>query len=112
MVWRSLITRKEGAKMIRWTRTGRVTTGKIPAAIQWAKEIAEYCNKYNVKLSVYMDRFSDVGTIRWFADLTDLAAWEKFESQLMADKEYWQKVNQAVDLFIEGSFHDTLMRAI
>jgi hypothetical protein len=32
-------------KMIRWRRTGRVL-GKIPAAIQWAKEIAEYCNKY------------------------------------------------------------------
>jgi hypothetical protein len=99
--------------MIRWTRSARIAPGKYLQAIQFAKEIVEFSNKkYKTQTSVYMDSFGEYGTIRWFADFADLAALEKVGSQLMADQEYLQKGNQAADLFFQGSFFDTVMRAI
>jgi len=99
--------------MIRWTRSARIAHGKFPQAIQWAKEIAEFSNKkYKIQLGVYLDTFGEVGTIRWFADYADLAALEKVRTQLLADQEYWQKVNQAAELLVQGSVFDTVMHAI
>jgi hypothetical protein len=99
--------------MIRWTRSARIARGKFPQAMQWAKEIAEFSNKkYKIQLGVYLDTFGEVGTIRWFADYADLAALEKVRNQLLADQEYWQKVNQSNELFIQGSVFDTVMHAI
>jgi len=99
--------------MIRWTRSSQVAHGKYPQAMQWAKEIAEFANKkYKIQMGVYLDTFGQVGTIRWYADYADLAALEKVRSQLLMDQEYWQKVNQATELFIQGSIYDTVMQAI
>jgi hypothetical protein len=99
--------------MIRWTRSARIAAGKNLQAMQWAKEIAEFMNKkYKVQMSVYSDIFGEVGTIRWFGDQADLAAWEKVINQVRVDKEYLQKLSQATDLFIQGSVFDTVMQAI
>jgi hypothetical protein len=100
--------------MIRWTRSLRIASVKYnPQVVQWAKEIAEFINKkYKVQFSVYIDIFGEFGTIRWFSDYADMAAIEKFMNQINTDKEYWQKVNQASDFFIQGSAHDIMMRAI
>lgn len=100
--------------MIRWTRSAKVSSPKITSqAIQWAKEIAEFINKkYKIQVSVYMDSFGDIGTIRWFCDYEDFAAMEKVGNQLMADQEYWKRIDQASNLFLPGSIYDTAMRAI
>ena len=100
--------------MIRWTRSARISSGKYyPQAMQWAKEIAELVNKkYMIQVSVYMDSFGEIGTIRWFCDYADLATMEKVGNQLNTDQEYWQKVIQASDFIMQGSVHDTVMRAI
>ena len=91
--------------MIRWTRSLRITSAKyFPQATQWAKEIAEFVSKkYKIQVSVYMDTFGEIGTIRWFCDYADLATMEKVANQLNTDQEYWQKVAQASDFFIHGS---------
>ena len=82
-------------------------------AMQWAKEIAEFVNnKYKIQVSVYMDSFGEIGTIRWFCDYTDLATMEKVGNQLNTDQEYWQKVIQSSDFIVQSSVHDTVMRAI
>jgi hypothetical protein len=53
--------------MVRWTRSARVAPGKDQQAIEWAKELTDWANKkYGSHLSVYMDRFGEVGTLRWF----------------------------------------------
>jgi uncharacterized alpha/beta hydrolase family protein len=99
--------------MVRWTRSAQIVMGKYLQAVQWAKEITEFLNKkYKIQVSVYMDSFGEVGTIRWFVDYADFAAFEKLGNQLLADQEYFQKVNQATDLLIAGSVFDTVMRAI
>jgi uncharacterized alpha/beta hydrolase family protein len=100
--------------MIRWTRSLLISSGKyFPQAMQWAKDIAEFVNKkYKIQVSVYMDSFGAIGTIRWFCDYADLATMEKVRNQIDTDQEYWQKVIQASDFIMQGSVHDTVMRAI
>jgi branched-subunit amino acid aminotransferase/4-amino-4-deoxychorismate lyase len=99
--------------MIRFTRSARIVRGKFPQAMQWAKEITEFANKkYKIQMSVYLDSFGEVGTIRWFNDYTDLAALEKIRNQLLADQEYFQRLNQAADLLVQGSAFDTVMHTI
>lgn len=100
--------------MIRWTRSLRIASGKFyPQAMQWAKEIAEFVSKkYKIQVSVYMDTFGEIGTIRWFCDYEDLASLEKVMNQLNADQDYWPKVIQASDFIMQGTVKDTVMRAI
>ncbi len=100
--------------MIRWTRSLRIASAKnFPQATQWAKEIAEFVSKkYKIQVSVYMDSFGEIGTIRWFCDYEDLATMEKVTKQMNTDQEYWQKVIQASDFIVQSSVHDTVMRAI
>jgi len=105
---------KEGTKMIRWTRSARISSVKyFPQAMQWAKEIAELTNKkYKIQVSVYMDSFGEIGTIRWFCDFADLAALEKLGNQLIKDQEYSKKASEASDFITQGSFYDTVMSTI
>jgi hypothetical protein len=100
--------------MIRWTRSLRISSAKyFPQATQWAKEIAEFVSKkYKFQVSVYMDSFGELGTIRWFCDYPDLATMEKVGNQLNTDQEYWQKVIQASDFIMQESVYDTVMLAI
>ncbi len=106
-------TKKEDANMVRWTRSVRIARGKPLEAMQWAKEITEWINKkYNLQTKVYVDSFGEVGTLRWFVDHESLAVLEKSWDQLLGDQEYWQKVNQSNDLFVEDSLFDTVMRTI
>ena len=90
-----------------------MASGKFPQAMQWAKEITEFLNKkYKTQSSVYLDIFGEWGTIRWFADYADLAAFEKFKNQALVDQEYMKKLSQGADLFIQGSAFDTVMQTI
>jgi uncharacterized alpha/beta hydrolase family protein len=100
--------------MIRWTRSAKVSNAKnMPQAIQWAKEVAEFINKkYKIQVSVYMDSFGEVGTIRWFCDYEDLASIEKIGKQLITDKEYLKRLAETGDLFTQGSVYDLAMQAI
>ncbi len=98
--------------MVRWTRSGRIAPGKDQQAIQWAKELTDWANKkYGSHLSVYMDCFGEVGTLRWFADYENLATLETRMQQVMADKEFLQRVSQVPALF-QGSVFDTVMATL
>jgi len=97
--------------MLRFKRIGRLKNGRTPEGIKWAKEIAEYlkANYSQASFQVYIELFGDVNAIYWYADVKDLAAWDSFLAQLMPDQGYWAMVNKGMELFIEGSFKDTLM---
>ena len=98
--------------MVRWTRSARMIHGKEPQALQWAKELTDWANKkYSGHLSVYMDCFGEVGTLRWFADFENLAGVEKRLQELTADQEFSQRASQVPTLF-EGSVFDTVMATL
>ena len=100
--------------MVRWMSVTSISRGNAVAALQHAREMAEFAKKYEgvSSCSVYMDSFGDAGTIRWFIDLNDLSAFEKLQSQAIADDAYWKMLEDAKDLFIEGSNYTVIMREL
>jgi hypothetical protein len=50
--------------------------------------------------------------MRWMADYDNLAALEKVADQIRDDQEWFKKVEQMGDLFIEGSINDIVMRSL
>jgi uncharacterized alpha/beta hydrolase family protein len=108
---------KEERPMVRLMRSARIKHGgKAMEALAFAKEIANYSEKKygQIKVDVCLDSFGATGTIRWFVDYDDLATFEKVQSQVLADPEYWKLIGKAAaaDLFIEGSAEDVMMRKI
>lgn len=99
--------------MFRLHRTGHVSRGKAFEAVQWAKEVAEYVSaKYApVSVQAYSEIFGDIGKVHWYADSEDLASIEKLNAQLLTDQDYQALINKSTDLFVEGSFHDTLVQS-
>jgi len=84
-------------------------------AIQFATEIVEYVKKKYKgapDTGVFIDSFGEAGTIRWCADYADFASWEKVQNQIVADPEWWQKIDAIGDLFISGSVHDVVMSSL
>ena len=100
--------------MVRWMSVLRISRGNAVAAMKHAREMAEHAKKYEgvSSCSVYMDSFGDGGTVRWFIDLDDLSAFEKLQSQALADDAYWKMLEDAKDLFIEGSHRTVIMREL
>jgi len=100
--------------MVRWMRSAQIAPGKYLQAMEFAKEISEFSQKYEgaSSVGVFLDSFGSVGTIRWFVDYENLASFEKISDQIMADPEWFKKIEEATDLFIEGNTYDEVMRAI
>src|SRR5579863_9158423 len=101
---------------VRFTRSAKISRGRFMEALAWAKETAGYVeSKFGLpKVSVWIDAFGDINTVRWTIDYADLAAIDKANAQLMADGDYWTMVERANEkgLFIDGSVHDTVSRLV
>ncbi len=103
--------------MVRWMRSARIRHGgKFVEAVTYAKDIAAFVEKkYKApRVNVYVDAVGQIGTIRWIVDYDDLGSFEKVQTQLLADSEYFQKIGKAGinELFIEGSVQDVVMRSM
>jgi hypothetical protein len=100
--------------MFRYQTSGRAKNDKLPEAIQFAKEVAQYINgRYpSFSVHVYSEIVEDFNNIYWCSDQEDIATIEKFRAQLRSDQGYWSMVFNAMEYFTEGSFHDTLMRSV
>jgi hypothetical protein len=81
-------------------RTACIAPGKFAEALQFAT------------VGIFLDGFGEVGTIRWFVDYENLASLEKIMDQIYADPDWFKKVSEAKDLFIEGKTHDLVMRSL
>jgi hypothetical protein len=99
--------------MIRWERTLQVKTNKVARAMEYAKEIAEFCKKYKSlpPIRVYYEVFG-VGNIRWIVEYEDLAALEKAQTEVLADPGYHKAIQEIEDLFIMGTQEDVVLREI
>lgn len=99
--------------MVRFFRKARSKDDTFPQAMQWSMEITEFLNaKYpEVSFQVFTEGFGDVNTIYWFNDYENLAEAEAFNAKLQADEEYWNRLAQVGELFVEASGEDTVMFA-
>lgn len=103
--------------MIRLQRTARISRGKVEAASQFAKEVAEYLkSKYPQVLAIgaYTELFGYVNTIHWFSDYESLSTLGNVHTQLASDKGYQDRLRKSAEegLLIEGSIHDTLVQSL
>ena len=101
--------------MVRFHRSARTARGRrLLEAIQWAREVAEYINsKYSeATVLVFVEQFGAQGTIHWYADYEDVATLDRIGSELLADEGYQSILENAAELFIEGSVNDTLMASV
>ena len=100
--------------MVRWMRTARLTGPGPMNAMAWIKELQEYMKQNHSKYlaQVFADSFGENGTMRWFIDFEDLAALEKHMQEITEDQGYWQRIENAKGLFVEGSVYDVVMRSI
>ena len=100
--------------MYKFTRSGKIKGGSFPDAVRWAKEIAEYVTSKHspVKVHVYTGMFGDLNTIFWEIEHKDLASIESLSAKLVADQGYWAVVGKANGLFIDGTFHDSVMGSV
>jgi len=100
--------------MIRFVRSAKVSRGKLPEAIKWAKEVAEYINTKDPvpTIRVYAGLFGDVNTIFWEAEHKDLASVEAALGKLTADPGYWTAVRKSGELIVDGSVRDSVMGSV
>ena len=96
-------------------REAGVKAGKWPEVMQFSREVGAYWQSKNfqgVKGRAYFEVLGDVNKIYWITEWKDLATLERNNGQVMADPAYHAILQKAAGLFIEGSIHDTVMRAI
>lgn len=82
--------------------------------MNFAVEMANYLKKYSDNVECWARVGGATGEIAWMMQLPDMGAVEKFNEQLLADGEYWKRVNQGREqgLFDQSSFQDGLWRKL
>jgi hypothetical protein len=100
--------------MVAVTRIGRI--GNDPkAALAFAVEMTQYFKqKYGESASCWARVGGPTGQIAWRIDLPDMSAVQKFNEQILADDEYWKRVERArsKELFDATTFEDGLWNQI
>jgi hypothetical protein len=99
--------------MVGVTRIGRVANNPR-AAMAFAVEMTSYLRKYAEAAECWARVGGATGQIAWNMQFPDLAAVEKFNEQILADDEYWRRVDQARKdgLFDQSTFEDGLWRKL
>lgn len=99
--------------MFRFERRAAVKhAADMPAAVQFAAEIAAYLNKrHSLNMKVGVELFG-AGSIHWYYDLESLDKSVQLNATLLQDREYFEMVNKARGLWVDGSLHDTIVTLV
>jgi len=91
-------------------------SGDPMAAMAFAKDMVEHIKKWpGVSRAVcWQNMGGATGTLVFFSECADLAAFDKINAHMMEDKAYWAKIAQARDkgLFDTTSSQDMIMRML
>ena len=96
--------------MFRFERKAAVKhVADMPAAVQFAAEVTSYLNKrHSLNMKVGVELFS-TGSVHWYYDLESLDKSSQLNATLLQDREYIEMVNKSRGLWVDGSFHDTIV---
>ena len=84
----------------------------IPAALQFAGEVTSYLKKtYALDLKYGVSMFSGA-TLHWFFQTDSVDKITALNAKLMQDREYAAMLVKAKDLWVDGSFRDTLVNLV
>ena len=100
--------------MLRLMTTTKIAKGKGVKAVEWASQWVEFLKKYKSipPVHVYSSIIGESGLIIFFADYDDFAHYQKAVVEVRANNEYTQRIDDAADLFIEGSSANTMLNLI
>lgn len=100
--------------MIRFQRSLRTTGARGREALAWAQEVTTYLNgKFKqTNLQAFTQRFGDVNKVSWQADFDTLASLESYQQAVNVDQGYWELVDKANGLFMDGSIDDTVFESL
>ena len=99
--------------MFRFERRAAVKhVADMPAAVQFAAEVTSYLNKrHSLNMKVGVELFG-TGSIHWYYDLDSLDKSVQLSATLLQDREYFEMVNNGRGLFVDGSFHDSIVTLV
>ena len=100
--------------MIRWERTLQVKSTKVAPAIEYAKQVAEFCERYESLPPVrrYYDNFGVGPNIRWVVEYGGSRGPGKAHIEVLADPGYHKAIQEVEDLLIMGTEQDVVLREI
>ena len=97
--------------MYRYTRTATIAQGAdTPTIIAFATELNAHMNKaLDLDMKFGLEMFNSM-RVHWTVDFASLSEFEEKFGKLMADTEYWGKLEQTRSFWIPGSVADTMVR--
>ncbi len=96
--------------MFQFIRTVQARNGAlVPAALQFAGEVTAYVKKtYSLDLSYGIEMFS-TATLHWHFQADSLDKITALNAKLMQDREYLGLLAKGSELWVDGSFKDTIV---
>lgn len=99
--------------MIYFLRSATIASGKMVAAMSFARDIAQYIKtKTGKDVRVGMPIGGQSSRIGWLVEYENLAELDKFQSGLLQDSEYQAMTAKGGENFIAGSLHDDIWRIL
>lgn len=99
--------------MFRFIRTVEAkNAAMLPAALQFAGEITSYVNKtYGLNLQYGLEVFSGA-VLHWQFQTDSLDKVTALHAKLLQDREYGALLSKAKDLWVDGTFKDTVVSIV
>lgn len=96
--------------MVRFIRSAVPILGHHPDAIAFGKEITEYVRaKYGMNTQLFVD---SEGTLYWISDYKDYGAYGEARNAILSDPGYWEIVNRAEGILLDGTMADTVINSV
>ena len=99
--------------MYRFTRkvTIKVVAG-VPGALQFCGEVTAHLNKtYGLAMKSGLEMFGH-NRVYWYYDANSLDEIAQLNAKLMLDRSYWELLDKAKHLWLEGSAQDRIVKII
>jgi hypothetical protein len=95
--------------MITIARRAQAANGKFPEAIAFAQKVTDYLSKnHNANITVHRQIGGNPFRIIWVNRFDDMMAYSAFMEATMSDPKYLEILQNAGDLFTEGSVSDVM----
>ncbi|MES3004361.1 MAG: hypothetical protein V4787_26960 [Pseudomonadota bacterium] len=99
--------------MIHFTRTTSIAPGKVADAMTFAGEMIEFISAtQGQKMQLRLPVGGNPHRLCFYTGYNSLADMEKAQASLMADPKYLSILGKSAALFIPGSTHDDIWRAV
>lgn len=99
--------------MYRFIRSVTVkNAASMPAALQFCIAVTSHLNKtYNLNMKTGAEMFGNT-RVYWFYDVESIDAMGELNAKLMQDHPYWEILEKAKHLWVEGSGQDKVVKLI